>query len=351
MTQRIVLILLLALASVLVGCDKFGVYPLGLDKDVVSQCAVQSTWVRSIEFMNEDDELVIATEVFIIGVEDVSTFDPQSLDEEGVCFNFARVEIDSNTKMWSGRMLQNEAGALEASIEYEYTFAYEPEKDIIWRKGASRKDFEDAPLAMDLDFELDGTQLLLTYDGEQRRLTRLGDVIARLDPSETDPEALGGPKDIYRMFNLALFVGQPRIPGFGGTGMTKYSERSDFTALISGAFAIWTQNLADVFIEYYACEEIEGVFIDGLQITYANLQGEGTMKGVLSVDFYSDPTSETPYFSATVDYKDLIIDNGVAGAGTYTLTVGGNDHVLPYSMATDEDFNKSGLLPIAEGVP
>src|SRR5690606_20285589 len=137
----------------------------------------------------------------------------------------------SNTKMWSGRMIQNEAGALEASIEYEYTFAYEPQKNIALRLGASRKDFIDEPLVVDLDFEIDGSQLLLTYDGEQRRLTRLGDVIGRLNPAETDPDALGGPKDIYRMFNLALFVGQPRIPGFGGTGMTKYSERSDFTAL------------------------------------------------------------------------------------------------------------------------
>src|SRR5690606_12762996 len=100
----------------------------------------------------------------------------------------------------------------------EYNFVYEPENSIILRSGAKRTEL-DPPLTKEVEFSIDNSNLLLGYDDVERRLTRIGDVIARLDPAETDPDALGGPKDIYRMFNLALFVGQPRILGFGGTGM------------------------------------------------------------------------------------------------------------------------------------
>lgn len=359
MAHRSTLILVLALASVFVACDKAGIHPLGREIDVVVQCeGATSTWIRSIDFEREvrgEIEVIAATEVFIIGADDIDTLDARIAQAGETCFHYAVVEQDSNTNLWSGELLHSAEEGLVVDVRHHYLFPFQPNRAILQRLGARRDDLEPT-IQIPIDFAKDGEQLLLEYEGEPRRLTRLGDVIARLNPEETDPDALGGPKDIYRMFNLALFVGQPRIPAFGGAGMTAYDEKAWFAALIEGEFSIVKRNIADIHIEYFMVEELDGVVVDGPQITLASLTGSGTMTGILTTDFYTDPDDEAPYFTATVDYEDLKISNGMAGDGFYTLITnpglpGAVATEIDYTIATDEDFAISGLLPVEEGVP
>jgi hypothetical protein len=333
----------LLVAALFAACDKGGVYPLGVSKDVIVQCDVQSTWLRSIEG---------ATEVFVIGSDDFSTLDAQLADGTAVCFNFATVQYNSTTQLFSGRLRAGSGGGYQVDIVAEYNFKYEPEKNIVLRSGARRVDYDPPIVIRNVAFTTDGSSLIVDYDSTQRRLTRIGEIITRLDPEETDPDAPGGPKDAYRVFNLALFVGQPRIPGFGGTGMTQYTTKTTFNALISGYFTINVTSIASphVYIDYYGAQELEGIFITGLQITRATLQGEGPMEGVLDIEMFVDSDDETPDIKFTIDYENLVVGNGVADSGYYILTYdGGAAHELPFSMATDEDLR--GILPIADGIP
>jgi hypothetical protein len=341
--RRAILGLVLLAASLLVACDKAGVYPLGVSKDVIVQCDVQSTWMRSIEG---------ATEVFVIGTKDFATLDAQLEDGVAVCFNFATVQYNTTTRLYSGILRAGSAG-YEVELPAEYNYAHEPEKNIILRTGARRTDHDPPLLVNDVEFAVDGDWLLLDYDGGRRRLAKIGDVVARLDPEELDPDAPGGAKDAFRLYNLALFVGQPRIPGFGGTGMTQYTTKATFNALIDGYFTVKVDSIATphVLLEYFATEELDGIVIDGPLLTKVTLQGDGPMEGVLEIDMQVDPADEgAPHVRLSVNFDDLDIENGVAAAGFYTLTFeNGNEHVLDYTMAADEDLR--GVLPIAEGVP
>jgi hypothetical protein len=349
MAHRSTFVLVLAMASLFVACDKGGVYPLGGDKDVIVQCDVQSTWLRSVEG---------ATEVFVIGSNDLANLDAQLSDGEGVCFNFGRVEHNSTTQLSSGSLYAR-GGAFEVEIPAEYSFIYEPEKNIVLRTGARRTDLDPPVVIGDVSFAPDGDALILDYDGESRRLTRIGDVIARLNPDEPDPDAVGGAKDAYRLFNLALFVGQPRIPGFGGTGMTQYTTKTTFSSLISGQFTIEVASITTphVSIDYLEAVELEGIMIHGLQVTRSNLSGEGPMEGILDVKLFTDPNPDydgPADIDLAIDYADLVVGNGVADSGFYTVTINGTHvHELEYSLATDEDFHRSGegILLISEGVP
>jgi hypothetical protein len=343
MARRSILGLTILAAGFFGACDKGGVYPLGVSKDVIVQCDVQSTWMRSIEG---------ATEVFVVGTRDFATLDAQLEDGVAVCFNFATVEYNTTTRLFSGILRTRSAGYV-VELPAEYNYKHEPEKNIVLRSGARRTD-HDPPLRItDVDFTMDAERLVLDYDGSSRRLTQIGDVVARLDPAELDQDAPGGAKDAFRLYNLALFVGQPRIPGFGGTGMTQYTTKTTFNALIDGYFTVKVDSIATphVLLEYFATEELDGIVIDGPLLTKVTLSGDGPMEGDLAIDMQVDPDDEdAPHVRLTVTYDDLDIENGVAAAGFYTLVFeNGNEHVLDHTMAADEDLR--GVLPVAEGVP
>lgn len=363
MARRPLLLCVLAAAGLLFSaCDKGGIHPLGSSKDVVVPCVAHSTWIRSKEHPSlKNGEPIIATEVLVIGASHPDEIEAELdlaelAEEEGICFYFATIDKDSSAEILQGRLVRNAANQLEAEIGVIYGFLYQPEKSLLSRTGAIREELRRTREAS-VDFAMDGDQLLFTYDGEARRLTRIEEVIARLDPEETELEAPGGPKDIYRMFNLSLFMGQTRVPAFGGGGMTTYEKAAEFTSIIANGFKVDVTSLVqpDVYITYEKTQELDGIIVDGVQITYANMQGKGTMGGVLEVEFYTGPVDEEePYFTAYVDYADVIIERGVGGGGTYTLTVGDPEgdhlaHVLGYDIATDEDF--TNILPVEEGLP
>src|SRR5690606_9789852 len=245
------------------------------------------------------------------------------------------------------------AGAgYEALVAHEYDFAYEPQKKLFFRLGTKREDF-DTPVVVPVDVVPDGGTLLFELDGERMRLTRMGDVMARLDLDETDPDAPGGASDIYRVFNLSLFSSQVRVPSFGSVGMTTYAkEPGTFNALIAGEFGVDLESYVNptAKIDYRDYHELDGILVNGLQITRANTDGDGPMDGVLDVECHLAPrdvgTGATPYLTGTVDFSGLVVTNGVAADGFYLLSYAGQAHEIPYTIAADEDL--TGILPIAE---
>jgi hypothetical protein len=343
MTQPSTIGLLLATAALFGACDKGGVHSLGVSKDVIVQCGVQSTWMRSIDG---------ATEVFVLGSNDLTTLDVQLEDGAAVCFNFATVRYDSTTQLFSGALRAGDTG-YEVEIPAEYNYKHEPEKSVVLRSGARRTDHDPPILVTGVDLTPDGDTLLFDYDGLRRRLVRIGDVVARLDADALDQDAPGGAKDAFRLYNLALFVGQTRIPGFGGTGMTQFTTKTTFNALIDGYFTVSVASITQphVLLEYFGTAELSGIVIDGPLLTKVTIQGDGPMEGDLDIDMLTDTQDDdAPHVKLSVNYDNLDIASGVAAAGYYTLTFeNGNAHELDYTMAADEDLR--GVLPIEEGVP
>lgn len=340
MNFRYVSMIIGVLASWSGGCDKAGVYPLGREKDAVVACAAQTTWVRSLEG---------ATEVLVVGVTDLD--DPAlEIGDGSVCFTLARVQHDSSTRVLLGALAVR-GGGFEVTFGHENAFDYEPDLKVLRRKGAHRIDFE-IPTRHDVDLRRDGVGLVVAFDGEARRFTPIGEVIARLDPAAADPEAPGGAKDIFRLFNLPMFTSQARVATFGSGGMTTYvNNATTFNGLVSGEFIVSLESLFSptAHFDYVDFQDLGGIVIRGLQLTKSDTAGNGMMEGILDVDFFRPDDGETPFLRVAIDYGDLEVRNGVAAGGFYTMTYGDQEHVVGYEIATDEDL--TNILPIEEGVP
>lgn len=325
--MRSLLLFLVALAPLAVGCDKSGVHPLGRVRDTLGACqGPTATWLRSTD---------TGTEVFLIGE---ATVGEDGLPVPG-CFAQAFVEHNSATHLLYGDLTLSAPGEGTFSYGAEYDFRYQPERGILTRQGSRRTD-RDPPITTAISFEADGDQLLLTFLGEQRRLTNLLDVIDALDTT-----TMSGADDVLRMYNLPLLVSQTRLLGFGASGMTQYiNSKATFAGTIANTFTVLVENPVspNTYIDYIDFEDLTGIIIDGEQRTFVNLSGDGTMDGEL--DFTME--GRTRDISGTVDYANLIIDNGVAADGTYGLSIdGGDSYVLSFSLAANVDLR--AVLPVS----
>ena len=307
------------------GCDKGGVHPLGQVRDQLAVCVGPTeTWLRSTD---------TGTEVFIIGEVDPSATEPP-------CFLRGFVEQSSTTTLATGTYVFDEAlGTGTFSNTADFIFRYQPEVNIVSRRGSQRT-LNEPPLTVPFSMERDGEQLLLTIQGDTLRLTSIGDVIDALDET-----TMAGAEDVFRLFNLSLFTSQARLLGFGGTGMTQYLDvTAEFGAAIANGFTVRVENILnpDTDITYLEYMEFTGITIDGLQRTMVDLNGDGDMEGALTFRF----EGRTRTIEGTLSYLDLKIRDGVAGAGTYTLSIeGGESFVLPYTLAAQIDLR--GTLPEA----
>lgn len=325
----------LALALlVLAACDTSGIHALGrlrdalvpCDSDPLGRTITTSTWLRST---------ADGTEIILLGRPDPTStvaFDSPA------CYGRAFVAHDGSTLLESGSYSLDGEGRGEASRGLEYTFANQADRPILSRDGAVRRDLA-TPISATLEIRRDGDQLVITLDGEVRRMTALGDVIDRVDVTTQV-----GADDAFRLFNLPLFTSQARLLGFGSGAMTQYAgSTAEFIAIIRNLFTVNVQSLLNpnTDITYRQFEELTGIVIDGLQRTDVNTSGNGSMSGVLS--FVMRGTTDV--LRGSLDYEGLGIDNGVAASGTYTLTLdGGGPHPISYQLATDVDLQ--AVLPI-----
>lgn len=336
--------------SLLVGCDHRGIYPLGVPRDVIVQCDKQETWVRTIEGK---------TEIFVIGIYDEKALPGVEEGEEpvevGVCFNHGTVEHASTTHLRSGALVQDElTGEYTVRFTRHYRFIHEPEKPMSQRDGANGEDYPSPLLIPGLTMELaeDGDSMILNFEGEARRIHRMGAVLARLKPDSTDQKEPGGAEDIMRFMNLSLYTSQCRLTAFGSLGMTQYhNQHAEFLALIDGSFVMNVRTLlppvADIlYVDY---EELAGIVINGLQTTIPNISGTGPMEGTLEYEMYINQDDTEPYITGHLNYDDVFVENGVAASGWYNFRVGDRDFELPWQLAVDATLEN--VLPIEEGLP
>lgn len=336
--------------SLLVGCDHRGIYPLGVRRDVIVQCDKQETWVRTIEGK---------TEIFVIGVYDEKSIpigeDGEPEAEVGVCFNHGTVEHASTTKLRSGALIQDElTGEYTVRFTREYNFVHEPHLPMARREGAYGEDYPE-PLIIPgftMDIAEDGDSMILNFEGEARRIHRMGAVLARLKPDSTDQTEPGGAEDIMRFVNLSLYTSQCRVTAFGSFGMTGYvGQESEFKALINGTFTVNVRQLIPptTDITYYGYEELAGIVINGLQTTKPSVSGSGPMEGTLEYELFLNQGDTEPYITGHLNYDDVRVENGVAGGGHYNFRVGDRDFELPWQLAVDATLEN--VLPIEEGLP
>jgi hypothetical protein len=319
---------------VLAACDTSGIHALGrlrdalvpCDSDPLGRTLTTSTWLRST------DEGV---EVLLFGRPDPTgevAFDAPA------CYGRAFIAADGSTTLESGSYSLDSTGAGSASRGLEYRFMNQADRPILKRDGAVRHDLT-TPIVAELDVRRDGDQLVVSLDGEPRRMTALGDVIDRVDVATQ-----AGNDDAFRLFNLPLLTSQARLLGFGSGAMTQYAgSTAEFIAIIRNDFTVNVKSLLDpnTDITYHQFEELTGIVIDGLQRTDVNTSGEGSMSGVLS--FVMRGTDRV--LRGSLDYEGLGIDNGVAASGTYTMRlVGGEPHLISFQLATDVDLQ--AVLPV-----
>lgn len=317
---------LVVLGVALAACDKSGVHDLGRLNDTLSTCGTPtSTWVRSVDG---------ATEIFIFGTRRVG---------EGAsdgCFARSLVSEDSTIEMQTGTYAVSALGAGAASLSASYDFPFEPELTPLRRRGVRRED-HDPPVQRTLGFARDGDQLLVTLDGEERRLTALPEVIRRLDT-----ETQGGAEDIFRLVNIAFYMTQVRVEGFGATGMTRYTAPATFVGISSGTYrvAITPQRLrilAD--LTYTGLRDMSDVEMNGNQHTNVGLNGSGTTAEML---IYTLDHPDREPIEVIVHYEEATIVNGMAASGYYPMDVDGRRFDIDYPL--QNDVHLRNVLPIGE---
>ena len=309
------------------ACDKLGVHDLGRLNDTLSTCGTAtSTWVRSVEG---------ATEIFVLGTRRAGE------GASGGCFVRSLVSEDSTIEMQTGTYEVDALGAGAASLSASYDFHCQPELSPLQRRGVRREDHEP-PIEHALAFALDGEQLLLALDGEERRLTPLPEVIRRL---ETTTQA--GAEDIFRLVNIQFYMTQVRVEGFGATGMTRYTAPTTFVGISSGTYrvAITPQRLRIlVDLTYTALRDMSDIQMDGNQHTNVALSGSGTTSEMLIYTLDHPDRSEP--IEVIVHYEEATIVNGMAASGYYPTDVDGQRFDIDYPL--QNDVHLRNLLPIGE---
>jgi hypothetical protein len=337
-TLRIVLLLATG-CTLLVGCDKGGIYPLLDRTDILVPCGASSTtWVASTD---------LGTEIFLIGATDPSV--PLAPGTRG-CFAHGFVEHDSSTTYASGTYSLDAAGHGNFEYETSYLFDYQPSRSVLSRDG-SIATLHDVPVVESLVITGAAPQLLVTLNGTQRRLTNVYDLVDSIDTSTQQ-----GGEDLFVLLNLPLFTSQVRLVGFGSGRMTRYVNSATF---FQGAIAVMApdRNEFSVKVEsftspntdirYYTFSDFAGITIDGLQETNVSTAANGSMTGTLTWSMRDGAAATDVAYEGTIDYSDIDIGNGHASGGTFGLAITSptpRTFSVPYTRANDVDLRAS--LPV-----
>lgn len=326
--------LVLALAVVSTACDKGGLYPYGRLTDVIVPCGDDATvYVRSLED---------ATEVLILGRKNplqATTY----LDSR--CFVSATIEHNTTTLMDYGIYRMNAQGVGEVELRAEFRFTYQPNLTVSGRRGSARNDFPPGEFFEPVGFEVTGDRLDLDFYDRAGVYTQLDTVLDRIDLSTQ-----AGREDLYQLFTLSLYVGQVRVPAFGGLGMTRYiTSPSDFAGITSGEFNVSVKSLTDptASIDYRQLYEFPNISIEGLQVTGVNISGDGPMTGILDFEIHDPTTPTTILWAGSIDYENIEVRNGIASEGTYgfaTTIPSASTTNIPYSFAENVDLRR--VLPV-----
>jgi hypothetical protein len=333
---------LVLLSGVLValgaGCDNSGIHGLGRVRDALVRCDADalgrvqttSTWLRST------DE---GTEILLLGRPDPTTVVGP---DHPACWGHGFIEHDSSTTFEFGSYDLDASGNGTAAHALEYAFAYQPDRSILSRDGSIRTDLS-TPEVQSLALTVDGTQLLVSLDGEERRMTSLAELVESIDTSTQE-----GAEAVFRVFNLPVATSQARLLGFGSGSMTQYvNATAEFVGTIRNDFTVevaaWLD--PDALITYHQFEDLTGIVIDGPQLSDVDTSGNGHMNGVLSFIMHGQGGASDVVIRGGLDYQGLLLSDGVAAGGTYTLRIdGAGAYTISYELASNVDLR--GVLPV-----
>ena len=244
-----------------------------------------------------------------------------------------------SVEMETGTFSVDAAGVGETVIFATYRFLFQPDRGPLQREGARRMDL-DTPLMQSLVLGRDGEQLTLALGGDGRNLTSLPEVIRRLEP---DTQA--GAEDIFRLVNIMFYMSQTRVQGFGATGMTMYVEPKDFVGIVSGEYTVAVTGGLRIGsdLTYRALRDLTDIQMDGNQHTMVDLGGNGPTSEMLTFTLDHPDTDPIIY---TIFYDDLLVVNGAAGDGFYTVDSNGDTFVVDWMLA--QDVHVRNVLPVGE---
>ncbi len=317
----------LSLGIALAGCGRYAELAQKLD---VTARVVGDTWIAA----SPTDRTEIR--VLMVGKPD---------DKGNAAFSFTAAQFPYAAGAW-GTTLQGfwsevgTSGATTLVLEHEYYMPDESGVGILNRRGSYR---------------VDDTQVVaLTVTQSAGRLVVTGDdrMTGTYVPLVQALGGIGGATErdatcAFELANLGLLSSDVRIIGFGGVGMTQYSQAETYVGTIAGSLVVSVSGFASntTRIAYGGFVDLGGVTVDGTQLTYANSSGSGHMDGVLTFSLApvaADGTAGAP-LAGSIDYggggdsaSAIQISNGNAVGGVYIVALagGGSARVAPQLAAS-----------------
>jgi hypothetical protein len=93
---------------------------------------------------------------------------------------------------------------------------------------------------------------------------------------------------------------------------------------------------------YIDFTDMTGFRFEGTYESHTNISATGVMVG--AVDFSMAPgASELPLFTGTIEYENLVVENGIPNDGFYRFTIEG-EHTYDVAAADYHHVDLSGLF-------
>jgi len=332
---------LVALLVVAAACDKTGIHDLASPIDTIVPCDpnASSTWIRSTEE---------GVELFVIG----ATRAGIDGAAQNACFVRAELAHNTSADIEAGSYTLEVGGQGTFEQRALYTYEHHPEQDLFHRLGSQRMDFNPS-LVHDVTITIDGDQIIVGYDGTQRRLTSMYDLIANLDP-----DSQAGAEDIFRVANLPIFLSGPRIPGFNSSGMSAYfNSPGVFLGLIRNTVEVLITSVIPPHsvITYSLFEDLNGVILDGPQYGNTDIKGDGNLSGTTNWQLRGSDNPDDIALSGAMIWDEVHLVGGAAAPNgsdddppsVYIIQIDGHGtYDVSWMLGADVDLTKNGLLPI-----
>ncbi len=293
-------------AILLALCGCIGPYAdVGQKLDVGLRLSGGETWIAAVGS---------ETRILVLG---------RTPDGQSSQFAFSRLEapVAAGTEGHTAQgVWQEHGGTMFLTVNVEYTLLDESSVGTTQRRGAFRKD--GLSRLIRLDVAQGGGQLRIAGDpGYAGTYLRLAEALSTLGSATPDDAACA-----FHVANLLVMTSQVRVVGFGGPGMLQYRNGQDFEGTVAGTLSVQMNGgllAPDVRIGFRGLVDFPGVQLDGDQLTHTDSGGTGKTEGTLLFTFRPAPggTAAAPV-TGSLRY-DLVITDGVARGGEYTVALDG----------------------------
>lgn len=332
MNRCVLLFLVIGTLFAAFGCT---VQPFRSQSDLIRPLRDSSVYLHSS---------IDGTDMVLFGSPDplfvVSSSDPRTL-------LVGKVLTDGSTKLHHGTYELDATGHGVFHLSTIYTLDNESTLNIAAREGATRTDFGvpyDYPLTVSQTPTGLSVQIDFSWGSSDHTYTSLDDVMAAIDTAGATAHA-----DAFQLYNFSLFLSQVRIPAFGGLGMTRYITSPErFAGIIAGSLEVSVESISmpTSVLAYQGFEDLRGLFVDGSITSIVDINGDGPMQGAVSYELRNLGDPRDVLLSGTVDYAGITLDDGIAVAGDYAVTIDGipGAVMIPYTAGMQVDL--TNILPV-----